>query len=136
MASRLKLQNSRNVKFIARAPQYPDNWRPPKTELWSIPPVITDDQTSLGGVDEAIRLRQGIIMEVGLDTEYLFQNVNKNDDDEIDFSFHGLRDGIWGTFNPGTLIRARATIYFLNRTHKDVLYLATFQQEAKTLPIP
>ncbi len=141
MARELKLTSAQEdelgifaVPFIARAPQYPEEWQPPETEQWSIPPVITDDVTSLGGIDEAIRLRQGIIMEVQLDTEYLFQNVNDNEDDVIHFSLHGLRDGIWGVMNPRTFVRVKTTIYFLNRTHKDVLYLATFQQEDKVTP--
>ncbi len=117
---------------MPRAPQYEEDWQPPQKEVWTIPPIITDDQTSLGGIDEAIRLRQGIIMEVQLDTEYLFQNVNGNEDDYIDFSLHGLAGGIWGQLNPRSFVRARTTIYFVNRTHKDVLYLASFQQEPKS----
>ncbi len=110
--------------------KYPEVWEPPETEQWSIPPVITDELSS-PQPDDAIRLRQGIVCEVYLDTEYLFQNVNMNEDDYIDFSLHGDPDGIWGKLNTHALIRASGLVYFLNRTHKDVLYLASFMQEEK-----
>ncbi len=107
--------------------KYPEDWQPPETELWSIPKIITDQNES-GIPDESIRLRQGIVCEVRLNTEYLFQNVNLNEDDTIDFSLHGDPDGIWGILNTHAFVRANTTIYFINRTHKDVLYLATFKQ--------
>ena len=103
--------------------QYPPNWQPPKHEKWSIPPVITDDAV---GTDNAIRLRQGIICEVKLDSIFRFQNINENEDDLIEFSYHGDKDGIWGKMVIGTTLVASRPLYFLNRTHKDVLYLSTF----------
>lgn len=106
---------------------YDEDWQPSKDEEWSIPPVITDQNDQIVP-DEAIRLRQGIVCEVQLDSEYLFQNINLNEDDVIDFSLHGDPDGIWGLLNTHSLIRANTVIYFLNRTHKDVLHLATFKQ--------
>ncbi len=109
--------------------QYPEDWQPPEEELWSIPPIITDTAPLID--DQAIRLRQGIVCEVKLDTEYLFQNINMNEDDLIDFSFHGDKDGVWGQLNTHAFVRVKKSIFFLNRTHKDVLYLATFQQEIK-----
>ena len=108
-------------------PQYDPTWQPPKEELWSIPPIITDEKSSPLN-DNAIRLRQGIVVEVKLDDEWLFQNINGNEDDVIDFSLHGDPDGIWGLMNPRSFVRARTTVYFVNRTHADVLFLATFKQ--------
>ena len=113
---------------VPKPPQYPEDWQPPKSELWSIPPIITGDTTATLYKDEAIRLRQGIVCEVHLKKDFIFQNVNGNEDDIIDFSMHGDVNGIWGRLNPGTLIKARTTIYFINRTHEDVLLLAAFKQ--------
>ena len=112
-------------------PQYDAAWMPPQKEQWTVPPVITDEK-SVTMTDNAIRLRQGIVCEVFLNQEWLFQNVNDNEDDHIDFSLHGDPDGIWGKMNPRSFVRARSTVYFLNRTHKDVLYLATFKQNNVT----
>ena len=81
--------------------------------------------------DMAIRLRQGIVCKVHMNDEWLFQNVNDNEDDHIEFSLHGDPDGIWGKMNPRAFIRARSPIYFINRTHKDVLFLAAFKQNNK-----
>lgn len=106
--------------------KFPPDWQPPEDEVWSVPPVLTDENYSVN--DGAIRLRQGIVTEVRLDGEYLFQNVNENEDDIIDFSLHGNPDGIWGKLNTHAFVRVNTTIYFLNRTHKDVLYMATFKQ--------
>ena len=102
---------------------YPPDWTPPKLEKWSVPPILTDDSNVL--TDNAIRLRQGIICEVKLDSEFTFQNVNENEDDIVEFSYHGDKDGIWGKLNPHSLLKVRRSIFFLNRTHKDVLFLAT-----------
>lgn len=107
--------------------KYLEERRPPQTEEWSIPPILTDELSSTHP-EESIRLRQGIVCEVILDSEYLFQNVNMNEDDLIDFSLHGDPEGIWGQLNTHSFVRANTTIYFINRTHKDVLYLATFKQ--------
>lgn len=107
--------------------KFPPEYQPPETEVWSIPPVLTDELSSQFD-DNAIRLRQGIVCEVRLNSEWLFQNVNMNEDDVIDFSLHGDPDGIWGKLNTHSFVRCNIPIYFLNRTHKDVLYLASFKQ--------
>ena len=107
-------------------PQYDPAWMPPQKEQWSIPPVITDEKSAT--MDNAIRLRQGIVCEVVLDAEWLFQNVNNNENEVVEFSLHGDPDGIWGKMNPRSFVRAATTVYFLNRQHQDVLYLATFKQ--------
>lgn len=106
--------------------QFDPAWKPPAGEQWSIPKVITDEVSGID--DNAIRLRQGIICEIKMDAEWLFQNVNMNEDDVIDFSFHGNPDGIWGQLNTHSFVRAKTNLFLLNRTHKDVLYLATFKQ--------
>ena len=108
-------------------PQYPPDWRPPEKEKWSIPPVITEEAAAIP--DSAIRLRQGIICEVKLDSSVLFQNVNDNNDDIIEFSYHGDKDGIWSKLDAHMFVRTKATIFFLNRTHKDELYLAVIKQQ-------
>ncbi len=113
--------------------KYQEVWQPPETEQWSIPPVITDENSmTMMFTDNAIRLRQGIVCEVYLDQEWLFQNVNENEDDYIDFSLHGDPKGIWGKLNTHAFVRVRTNIYFINRTHKDVLFLATFKQNKVT----
>jgi hypothetical protein len=111
---------------VPNPPQLPEDWKPPETEVWSLPPIMTDEPGTLA--DMAIRLRQGIIMEVRLNHEWMFQNVNDNEDDIIHFSLHGDPTGIWGELNPRAFVRATTPIYFLNRTHKDVLYMASFKQ--------
>jgi hypothetical protein len=110
--------------------QMPDEFKLPQTEQWSVPPVLTGDP---GGpmTDMAIRLRQGIVCEVRMNDEWLFQNVNDNNDDIIHFSLHGNPEGIWGELNPRSFVRAKCDIYFINRTHKDVLYLASFKQNTQ-----
>lgn len=108
--------------------QMPDSFQLPKTEEWSIPPILTGDPGSMQ--DNAIRLRQGIVCEVRLNTEWLFQNINDNEDDVVDFSLHGDPTGIWGKMNPRSFIRATTPVYFINRTDKDVLYLASFKQNS------
>ena len=109
-------------------PQYNEAWMPPEKELWSIPPVITDEMAAGPAADNSIRLRQGIVCQIDLDSDWLFQNINLNENEVIEFSLHGVPDGIWGRMHAGTLIRANGTIFFLNRTRNDVLHLATFKQ--------
>ncbi len=101
------------------------DWQPAETEQWSIP-VAMDNSLSVSHYDNAIRVRQGIVCEVRLTGEWLFQNINNNENEVVEFSFHGQFDGIWGKLNPGNLIRVGKTIYFLNRTKHDTLYLASF----------
>jgi len=115
------------VNAVPNPPQYDPAWMPPQTERWSNPPVITDEKSATM-TDNAIRLRQGIVCEVVLAAEWLFQNVNNNENEVVEFSLHGDPDGIWGKMNPRSFVRARTTVYFLNRQHQDVLYLATFKQ--------
>ena len=115
------------VNVVPRAPQYPPEWKPPEQELWSIPKVITDDNTN-SQHDNSIRCRQGVVVEIVLDQEWLFQNINENEDDVIEFSLHGQANGIWGKLLPANFVRAKTTVFFLNRTNKDVLYLASFKQ--------
>ncbi len=115
----------------ANPPQMLPDWRPPETEEWSIPPILTDEyDPTTQPKDLSIRLRQGIVCEVQISAtqDWMFQNVNQNEDDIIDFSLHGDPNGIWGRLNPGSFVKVGGTIYFINRTHKDVLYLATFKQ--------
>jgi len=109
--------------------QMPDTFMLPKTEEWSVPPILTGDPGSM--TDVAIRLRQGIVCEVRMNDEWLFQNVNDNNDDIIYFSLHGDPTGIWGELNPRSFVRAKSNIYFINRTNKDVLYLASFKQNSQ-----
>ncbi len=106
--------------------QISPDWRPPKTELWtrpkvfnSIPGVITPDP------EMSIRLRQGIIAELKIDRSkpYMFQNVNENEDDIIEFSFHGDPYGTWNKLMPGNMVSTNRSMFFLNRTNKDVLYM-------------
>jgi len=115
---------------VPKPPQMLENWRPPETEQWSIPPVLTNES---GGpmTDMAIRLRQGIVCKVQMNDEWLFQNVNDNEDDIIHFSLHGDPVGIWGELNPRAFVRCKSDVYFLNRTHKDVLFLASFKQNTQ-----
>ncbi len=115
------------VNAVPNPPQYDPAWMPPQTEKWSNPPVITDEKSATM-MDNAIRLRQGIVCEVVLDAEWLFQNINNNENEVVEFSLHGDPDGIWGKMNPRSFVRAATTVYFLNRQHQDVLYLATFKQ--------
>ena len=118
------------VNPVPNDPQMPPGWKPSAKEEWSIPPVLTDEKTS-PMTDMAIRLRQGIVCEVRMNDEWLFQNVNDNNDDIILFSLHGDPEGIWGELNPRSFVRSKTTVYFLNRTHKDVLYLASFKQNTQ-----
>ncbi len=104
--------------------KYPELWMPPKRELWSISPIITDE--GVGNDSISIRLRQGIVCKIEVDTETLIQNVNENEDDYIDFSFHGDPEGIWGKLNTHSLLRVDGNIFLLNRTQFDVLYVAAF----------
>ncbi len=106
------------------AGKYLETWQPPKREAWSIPPVIVTE--NIGADNTSIRLRQGIVCEVKIDKEWLFQNVNLNEDDHIDFSLHGDPEGIWGKLNTHSLLKVDSNIYFLNRTNIDVLFLAAF----------
>ena len=116
------------------AGQLPSEWKPPEKEKWSIPQVITDTYTGLitPDKDEALRVRQGVILEVviagvnpaGGASAYYIQNINENEDDIIEWSFHGEPDGIWSKLMPSNLILTNRSMFFLNRTNKDVLYLA------------
>jgi hypothetical protein len=104
---------------------------------WSIPPVDTDpslpsntpiiphpDPTNPTLHSMRIPLRQGIPTIVNMATPWLFQNVNENEDDFIEFSFHGEVDGTWNKMNIGNFVKVNRPIYFLNRTDKEVLYMA------------
>ena len=116
------------------AGQLPPEYKPPEKELWSIPQVITDTYTGLiiPDKDEALRVRQGVVLEVAIAgvspaggaSAYYIQNINENEDDIIEWSFHGVPDGIWSKLMPANLILTNRSIFFLNRTNKDVLYLA------------
>lgn len=105
-------------------------------EKWSIPPIISDpnlpaEATPLPSpVDGTMRvpLRRGIVCEVNMDRAWLFQNVGLNEDAEIEYSFHGEIDGTWNVMNSHSLVKAGAPMYFLNRTRKDVIYMAAFPQ--------
>jgi hypothetical protein len=107
--------------------QFPDTYRPPAIEPNTIPTV---EDTVPGTVtpdrDMSIRLRRGIVAEVKVDGDkpYMIQNVNENEDDLIEFSFHGDPKGIWNKLYPGGSVIVNRTIFFLNRTSKDTLYLA------------
>ncbi len=106
------------------------------SEPWSIPPVLTD--TSLVGVNTPlpgpltgtyrIPLRQGIVCEVMMSRGWLIQNVEENEDLKIEYSLHGEVDGTWNKMNAGSGVRVGTSMYFLNRTTKDVIYLAIFPQ--------
>ncbi len=111
-------------------------------EPFSIPPITSDP--SLPGVSPdmlphpsnpnalmqtmRVPLRKGIICQVNMDRPWLLQNVNENEDDKIEFSIHGEVDGTWNRMHIGTSVKAAASMFFLNRTDKDVLYMAIFPQ--------
>lgn len=105
-------------------------------DVWSIPPIISDPtlpdvippvpNPATGTM--RIPLRQGIICQVDMDREWLIQNVNTNEDDVIEFSLHGEVDGTWNKLNTHSLVKAGTTMFFLNRTDIDVLYMAIFPQ--------
>lgn len=98
------------------------------TEVWSIPPIKTTD--TKGSDDLSILLRQGVVTQILCDSEWLLQNVSENEDEYVEFSFHGDRDGIWGKLNTHSFLRFKVPIYILNRTHIDNVKVAVFKQAA------
>lgn len=107
-----------------------------KNQQYSIPPILTDTAmvgvpTTLPGPDTGtyrIPLRKGIVCEVYMNRGWLIQNVEDNEDLKIEYSLHGEEDGTWNVMNAGSGIKVGAPLYFLNRTNKDVIYMAIFPQ--------
>lgn len=104
---------------------------------WSIPPVTSDgslpDNISIlpgPSTTNEIRipLRKGIVCRVEMNRPWLIQNVNQNEDDVIEFSFHGDKDGTWNILNAHCAVKARTKMFFLNRTNIDTMYLAICPQ--------
>lgn len=105
-------------------------------QQYSIPPILTD--TALTGVQTPlpgpatgtyrVPLRKGIVCEVVMNRGWLLQNVEDNEDLKIEYSLHGEVDGTWNVMNAGSGIRVGTSLYFLNRTNRDVIYLAIFPQ--------
>ncbi len=92
-------------------------------DMWSIPPIKTTlSDTALN--DSGVQLEQGVIVELVITATTLLQNVSENEDDKIEFSFHGEEDGVWGRLNTGSLLKIDRTIFVLNRTHKDIALLS------------
>lgn len=104
--------------------------------VWSIPPIISD---AINGELEPpvpnpatgtmrIPLRQGIICRIDMNTNWLFQNLAENEDDFLEFSYHGNKEGTWNVMNSGTLVKSGHPMYFLNRTDEEVIYMALYPQ--------
>jgi hypothetical protein len=106
-------------------------------EEYSIPPIISDgnlptldpitDPNPLGD-GKRIPLRKGIVCEVLIESGWMIQNVEDNEDMIIEYSLHGDENGTWNVVNAGSAIMTKVPMYFLNRTNKDVIYLAIFKQ--------
>ena len=111
--------------------QIDQGYKPPDYEKISSKPQVWDTTTySIPDKDFAVRLRQGIVCEITINGyPYMLQNINDNEDDVLEFSFHGNPDGIWNRLEPANLVQVNRTIWFLNRTNKDVLYLAVARIE-------
>lgn len=104
---------------------------------WSIPPIISnpllpDNVSVIPGpeTDGSMRvpLRKGIVCCVEMDRPWLLQNINQNEDDHIEFSLHGEVDGTWNKLNVSSSLKTKVPMFFLNRTDKDVIYMAIFPQ--------
>lgn len=104
---------------------------------WTIPPIISDpslpDNINIlpsPETDGSIRvpLRKGIVCCVEMDRAWLLQNINQNEDDFIEFSLHGEVGGTWNKLNVSSSLKAQTSMFFLNRTDKDVIYMAIFPQ--------
>jgi len=98
-------------------------------ELWSVPPIIDARQEcpeppASGMVnprenDQSFVLLQGIVHDIQISegqTKF-FQNLMDNEDDRIEYSFHGKQDGIWMKLNAGTIMAVNRPFYMLNRTN-------------------
>jgi len=98
-------------------------------EKWSIPPIKDirsnyPKPPSSGVVepregDQSFILLQGIIYDIQISegqTKF-FQNLMSNEDDRIEYSFHGKPDGIWMKLNSGTYLSLNRSFYMLNRTN-------------------
>ena len=90
------------------------DWKKPK--LWSIPPVLSTDPEDHD--DQSFILTQGIVYDVQNKQTVLLQNISENEDDVIDFSFHGDPEGTWNQIFPGSFIKTTGSLFLLNRTHK------------------
>jgi len=88
-----------------------------RSKQWTSPPVLSEDPAS--SIDQGFVMTQGIIYSVSNKGKALFQNVSENEDDSIEFSFHGDKDGLWGLLIPGSFLEVTGDIYLLNRTHKQ-----------------
>ncbi len=98
-------------------------------EVWSIPPIVdvrSDyPQPPSSGVvdpresDQSFVMLQGIIHDIQISSGQtkFFQNLMENEDDKIEYSFHGKPDGIWMKLNSGTIMSVNRSFYMLNRTN-------------------
>lgn len=92
-------------------------------ELWSIPPVISDTPGPIIP-DISVILEQGVIYDIRMGIPHIIQNVSENEDDYIEFSHHGDRDGIWHYLNTHSIIKTNTEIFLLNRSHKKNVMVA------------
>jgi len=98
-------------------------------EEWSIPPVkdLRSDYPKPPGSgpvepresDQSFVLLQGIVYDIQISEGQtkMFQNLMENEDDKIEYSFHGKPDGVWMKLNSGTLVAVNRPFYMLNRTN-------------------
>jgi len=84
---------------------------------WSVPPVLSLDPAD--SEDQGFILTQGIVYQIINSKINMFQNISENEDDYIEFSLHGDRDGFWSILNTHSFLRIKGDFFLLNRSHKQ-----------------
>jgi len=95
---------------------------------WSVPPIKKTNSLptppSTGPVqprhrDVSFVMLQGLIYDIRVTpgSEYILQNLCENEDDRLDYSFHGDAEGTWMQLTTGSMIKINKPIYLMNRTN-------------------
>jgi len=90
---------------------------PNRSKQWTIPPVLSESPALLD--EQSFVLTQGIVYTIVNKGTSLVQNMSENEDDYIEFSYHGDRDGTWNVLNTHAALRATGDFFLLNRNHKQ-----------------
>lgn len=109
-------------------------------EVWSIPPIVDvrgdyPSPPSSGIVDprendQSFVMLQGIVHDIQISSGQtkFFQNLMENEDDKIEYSFHGKPDGVWMKLNAGTIMSVNRSFYMLNRTNFKGMIVGVISQ--------
>jgi len=120
------MANNTSIRLDARNP----NLDKDRSKKWSIPPVLSTDPAAIP--DQSFTMTQGIVYEIKNEHNALLQNVSENEDDVVEFSYHGDKDGVWQLLNTHTLLKIYGGVFLLNRSHKQNIPIAVIMVDCKT----